>query len=260
MRQSDFMIAAARPLAPTQATAPAVASNGGTPATAPAFTTTGGNAFGAMFRQVQGEVGDFLSNGGSALPAAPALSPEGQAYLERAQGAAPAVEGVTDAGQQEFLESIKPWAQQAADMLGVAPALVAAHAALESGWGQRPLRRSNGADSNNLFGIKAGAQWNGDVAATLTTEYKHGAALKKTERFRSYPDQGSAFRDYAQVLLDNPRFHGALNAGNDAHAFARGLARGGYATDPAYAEKLGRLASRLQQAATTATTAARAED
>lgn len=247
MRQSDFVIAAARPLAPTQATAPAVASNPGTPATAPAFSG-GGAGFGTMFRQVQGEVGDFLAHGGSDLAPAPALSPEGQAYLERTQNGAPATgaEGMSDAGQQEFLESIKPWAQQAADMLGVAPALVAAHAALESGWGQRPLRRSNGADSNNLFGVKAGAQWRGDVAATLTTEYENGAALKKTERFRSYPDQGSAFRDYAQVLLDNPRFHGALNTGNNAHAFAQGLARGGYATDPAYAEKLVKLASRLQ--------------
>jgi flagellar protein FlgJ len=253
MRQSDFLIAAARPLAPTQATAPAVSSNPGTPATAPAFSSNGssGAGFGAMFRQVQGEVGDFLANGGSDLAPAPTLSPEGQAYLERTQNAAPAAgsEGVSDAGQQEFLESIKPWAQQAADMLGVDPALVAAHAALESGWGQRPLKRSNGADSNNLFGVKAGAQWRGDVAATLTTEYENGAALKKTERFRSYPDQGSAFRDYAQVLLDNPRFHGALNTGNNAHAFAQGLARGGYATDPAYAEKLSRLASRLQQSA-----------
>ena len=39
-----------------------------------------------------------------------------------------------------------------------------------------------------------------------------------------------------------------LGAGNDAHAFAQGLARGGYATDPAYASKLAKLATRLQGA------------
>ena len=48
------------------------------------------------------------------------------------------------------------------------------------------------------------------------------------------------------MLIDNPRFHGALGAGNNAQAFAAGLAKGGYATDPAYAAKLARLAGKLQ--------------
>jgi flagellar protein FlgJ len=48
------------------------------------------------------------------------------------------------------------------------------------------------------------------------------------------------------MLIDNPRFRGALGTGSDAHAFASGLAKGGYATDPAYAAKLSRLAGRLQ--------------
>lgn len=254
MRQADFFIAAARPLAPTQPTAPAVATNGATPATA-ATAPSGGAGFGSVFRQVQGEVGDFLSHGGGQAVAAPALSPEGQAYLDRLQGGAavPATSdgAAPDSVQQQFLESIKPWAEETASLLGVAPAIVAAHAALESGWGQRPLRRSNGGDSNNLFGIKANAQWRGDVTASTTTEYENGVALKKTEHFRSYPDQASAFRDYAQMLTDNPRYHAALNTGGDARAFAQGLARGGYATDPAYADKLARVintAMRVQRA------------
>jgi flagellar protein FlgJ len=73
-----------------------------------------------------------------------------------------------------------------------------------------------------------------------------GAAVKTSARFRAYPDGASAFRDYAQMLLDNPRFHGALGAGSDARAFASGLAKGGYATDPSYAAKLSRLAGKLQ--------------
>src|SRR5438067_1790309 len=72
------------------------------------------------------------------------------------------------------------------------------------------------------------------------------AALKTSARFRAYPDQASAFRDYAQMLIDNPRFRGVLKAGSDAHAFASALAKGGYATDPAYAAKLSRLAGKLQ--------------
>jgi len=84
------------------------------------------------------------------------------------------------------------------------------------------------------------------VAESATTEYVGGAAVKTKEKFRSYPDGASAFRDYAQMLLDNPRYKGAIGAGSDAHAFAQGLAKGGYATDPAYAAKLARLAGKLQ--------------
>jgi flagellar protein FlgJ len=177
------------------------------------------------------------------------LSAEGSIWQARAGQAANAIVG--DGGeaspdQQAFLESIAPWAKEAADKLGVAPELVSAHAALESGWGQRPLRNVDGSSSFNLFGIKAGKGWAGDVAESATTEYVGGAALKTSARFRAYPDQASAFRDYAQMLIDNPRFRGALGAGSNAHAFASALAKGGYATDPGYAAKLSRLAGKLQ--------------
>ena len=51
------------------------------------------------------------------------------------------------------------------------------------------------------------------------------------------------------MLLDNPRYRAALNTGANAGAFAQGLARGGYATDPDYATKLTQLATRLQRTA-----------
>jgi flagellar protein FlgJ len=123
---------------------------------------------------------------------------------------------------------------------------VQAHAALESGWGQRPIRNVDGASSHNLFGIKAGGKWDGATSETATTEYVGGAAVKTSAKFRAYPDGAAAFRDYARMLLDNPRYKGAIGAGSDANAFAQGLAKGGYATDPAYAAKLARLAGKLQ--------------
>lgn len=224
----------------------------------------GGAGFGATFRQVQDEVADFLAHGGAgATPSARApssgpgldLSAAGLALRQQAQAGAidGATAGVDADVQQQFLASIQPWAEETGARLGVSPAIVAAHAALESGWGRHPLR-AGGADSNNLFGLKAGANWAGAVADATTTEYVHGTPLKKVERFRSYPDPASAFRDYADMLTSNPRFQGALRAGDDAHAFARGLANGGYATDPAYADKLGKLAARLQRGGAAATT------
>jgi flagellar protein FlgJ len=255
MRQPDMT----PPLAATRATAatlPAVA------ASRPLAATPGaGGAFSATFRQVQSEVADFIVGGGTvtatgtgAAPDAPQLSPEGLALRARAADLGNGIidpAAAPDAAQREqFLAGIQPWAEQAGEKLGVAPAIVAAHAALESGWGQRPLRTAAGADSNNLFGFKAGGGWSGAVTDAATTEYEHGAALKKVERFRSYPDQGAAFRDYASMLTSNPRYQQALNTGSDARAFAAGLVRGGYATDPGYADKLARLAGQLQAQST----------
>jgi flagellar protein FlgJ len=226
-----------------------------TPAAAPTAPTRptaglgGGNGFGGIFGSVQDEVASFIQNGGGdGFSAGAMLSPEGSVAQARASQAANAIvgDGDTVSDQQAFLESIAPWAKEAAGKLGVAPELVSAHAALESGWGQRPLRNTDGSSTYNLFGIKAGNSWHGGVAESATTEYVGGAALKTSARFRAYPDQASAFRDYAQMLIDNPRFRGALGAGSDAHAFASGLAKGGYATDPAYAAKLARLAGKLQ--------------
>jgi len=202
--------------------------------------------FAAVFRQAHAEVQRVIDQGwpGESLPA---MRPE--AWAHRAQASAPA--GGTAAStlgtqQQEFLSSIAPWARQAAQALGVSADLVSAHAALESGWGQQPLRDAAGQNTHNLFGLKAQGGWQGARADALTTEYENGMALKKTEAFRSYPDYASAFGDYARLLQGSPRYRAALNTGADAQAFAQGLARGGYATDPGYAAKLVRLAEQIQ--------------
>ncbi|MFZ6647534.1 flagellar assembly peptidoglycan hydrolase FlgJ [Undibacterium sp. TJN25] len=250
MRQADFHTAPTPGLQQRlPATAPAIATAMATGS--PAMPASGSNSFAALFGDVRRDVSDFIEHGSAASDssAMSILSAEGQAHRARLQSGMQA-DSSTGAdipeGQQDFLESIAPWAQEAGQRLGVSADLVAAHAALESGWGQRPLRQSGGGDSNNLFALKAGGSWRGDVANSLTTEYENGSAVKKTEAFRSYPDQASAFKDYAQMLLNNPRYRAALNTGSDAHAFAQGLARGGYATDPAYADKLARVANRIQ--------------
>ncbi|MEM8511215.1 flagellar protein FlgJ [Massilia sp. MP_M2] len=250
MRHVDMTTRAMAPTAPT------VATN----ATRPTAASTGGAAFGNVFSDVASEVAAYIQHGDADGGAASTLSAEGALLRARATGlimdgaeGADGADGVAVPNaaakppqQQAFLDSIAPWARQAAAQLGVAPELVQAHAALESGWGQRPLRVDGGASSHNLFGIKAGPRWNGATGDSTTTEYVNGAALTTRERFRAYPDAASAFQDYARVLLDNPRYRAALNTGNDAQAFAQGLARGGYATDPNYASKLARIAGKLQ--------------
>ncbi|MEO5933023.1 MAG: glucosaminidase domain-containing protein [Duganella sp.] len=255
MRQLDLMTATA----PTAATVSNMTASRPVAAVGAFASSGGGGNFAATFHQVQQDVAAFISHGGGGFhdPApAPSASPS-QALslqamaLQRSNGAIDGAgdhAGVDNDIQKQFLASIKPWAEETGGKLGVSPEVVAAHAALESGWGQQPLRKG-GADTNNLFGIKAGGNWRGAVAAATTTEYEQGAMLKKTERFRSYPDTASAFRDYADMLSSNPRYQAALNTGSDARAFATGLARGGYATDPTYADKLSKLAAQLQRGA-----------
>jgi flagellar protein FlgJ len=193
-----------------------------------------GGGFSALMNEVRSEVNEFIANGSGSLGSIH-LSAEGSVQRAQVQGAAPAVDRTQ---QQSFIASVAPWARETADRLGVAPELIAAHAALESGWGQRPLRGADGGSTHNLFGLKAGASWSGDVASALTTEFEDGVVSKQRQDFRSYADEASAFRDYAQLLLDHPRFRSVVNAGNDAQAFAQGLVQGRYATDPAYAHKL----------------------
>lgn len=208
-------------------------------------------------RQQTAAAASGLQTGGAANPSFEAAARVlGLANLTRARitdsvpaeiGAKPlSSDGNPD--RQAFLKAIGPWANEAAERLGVAPEIVAAQAALESGWGRRPVREADGRDTHNLFGIKAGTSWQGDVAEALTTEFEDGAAVRRPERFRSYPDHASAFRDFTRLLLDNPRYRAALNTGDDVVAYAQGLAQGGYATDPRYADKLARIAARLQRA------------
>lgn len=240
------------PTAFTAATAATVSNVSATRPTAGFGSAVSTGTFSRTFQQVQNDVAGYISrgDGGFSSNAAPSSAQALQLATMNARQLGGAIDdgGVDSESRQQFLASIKPWASVAADKLGVAPELVVAHAALESGWGRQPLRQG-GVDTNNLFGIKAGGGWQGEVASATTTEFEHGAMLKKTERFRSYPDTASAFRDYADLLAGNPRYQGALNTGSDARAFANGLARGGYATDPGYADKLARLATQLQRAA-----------
>ncbi|MBS0348459.1 MAG: glucosaminidase domain-containing protein [Proteobacteria bacterium] len=210
--------------------------------------------FAALMRDVKQDVTNFIENGGGDSDAVMGLDAAARAYLAR-QGMVPvAADPVSAAGQPDglpvdgraFLDAIAPLAAETGRRLGVSPEILAAQAALESGWGQRPIRQSDGRDTHNLFGLKAGGAWQGDSASIATTEYEGGAKLTRTERFRSYANPGEAFRDFGRLLLDNPRYQGALNTGGDVAAYARGLARGGYATDPQYGAKLARIAARLQ--------------
>ncbi|MBU2887252.1 flagellar assembly peptidoglycan hydrolase FlgJ [Gilvimarinus agarilyticus] len=136
-----------------------------------------------------------------------------------------------------FVEKMKPYAQWAANKLGVNPAALVAQAALETGWGKSIAETSDGVSSNNVFNIKATGGWSGDKLAVNTTEYIDGDAESVQADFRQYRSLFESFSDYVN-LLQKPRYAEAVAAGDSIEDFARGLQQAGYATDPVYAEKI----------------------
>lgn len=136
-----------------------------------------------------------------------------------------------------FVSEMLPHARRVARETDIPERFMIAQAALESGWGKRQIQYTDGRPSFNLFGIKAGKNWQGGVVETVTTEYIDGRPQKIKEAFRAYPSYEEAFRDYAHLLQTHPRYAAVLKS-RSATAFAWGLQQAGYATDPHYAEKL----------------------
>ena len=150
------------------------------------------------------------------------------------------------ADAEDFVRQLAPYAQKAAEKLGVSVRAVLAQAALETQWGQHMPAHSNGNTSNNLFGMKAGQSWGGEKVSVPTLEFEDGVAVHRRAQFRSYDNPGQSFDDYAQLIAENPRYARALNHGEDVVGFARGLVNGGYATDPSYAQKIVAIANSPQ--------------
>ena len=150
------------------------------------------------------------------------------------------------ATQQSFIQGLLPQAQQAGQQLGVAPSNLIAQAALETNWGRSLPHDGTGRSSNNLFGVKATGSWDGASVPAVTREAAaDGTATSVVAPFRSYADATQSFQDYVSLLRNNPRYAAALNTGADARAFATGLQRGGYATDPDYARKVSAVANNI---------------
>uniref|UniRef100_A0A6V7KEH8 Mannosyl-glycoprotein endo-beta-N-acetylglucosamidase-like domain-containing protein n=1 Tax=Bracon brevicornis TaxID=1563983 RepID=A0A6V7KEH8_9HYME len=136
-----------------------------------------------------------------------------------------------------FVSQLAVPAQITSQQSGIPHHLIMAQAALESGWGQREIPTADGRPSHNLFGIKAGSNWDGPVTEITTTEYEDGVAKKVKASFRVYDSYMDALGDYVKLLTNNPRYSNVTAAGSAEQA-AHALQRAGYATDPQYAQKL----------------------
>lgn len=162
-----------------------------------------------------------------------------------------AVTTAPNVAQSNFVKRHAEAADRIAKASGLPAGFMLGQAGHETGWGRQEIKLNDGTPSFNLFGIKAGPSWTGKVAEVTTTEYVNGVAKKTVAKFRAYNSYDESFRDYARLITETPRYAQAKQQTSSPLAFASGLQRAGYATDPDYANKLSRAINtslRLQRA------------
>jgi len=149
-----------------------------------------------------------------------------------------------------FLQRMSRHAESASASSGIPANWLLGQAALETGWGKKEIQKPDGTPSHNLFGIKAGSNWEGKVVEAVTTEYINGSKQKRVEKFRAYDSYAESFTDFARLMQNNPRFGSAIaqaQRGVNHEQYAQALQQAGYATDPAYASKLSQVIRRVNE-------------
>lgn len=110
---------------------------------------------------------------------------------------------------------------------GIPASIILAQGILESGAGRGDLAVS----ANNHFGIKCHSDWTGDSV-------RHDDDASQ-ECFRKYDKVAESYRDHALFLTGKGRYSSLFELDKDDYqAWAKGLRKAGYATDPRYPEKL----------------------
>jgi flagellar protein FlgJ len=188
-------------------------------------------------RQLGGKTAPSPAGTGSSIPLRP-----GQTRAD-ADGRTPSAQSTAVTGEHaaQFVRSVMPTIQRAAQALGVNPLGMLAQAALETGWGQRMPRTADGTPSLNLFGVKAGDGWDGARAVAETVEVSGGVASQRRTAFRAYGSIEDSVNDFASLLTTSPRYREAIAAGGSAQGYVDSIAKSGYATDPDYGNKLNQV-------------------
>lgn len=134
----------------------------------------------------------------------------------------------------------------ASEQSGIPHQLILAQAALESGWGKNEIKLENGKNSYNLFGIKAGAGWQGASTEITTTEYIDNNPTQVKDKFRVYSSYYESIQDYISFISQNKRYS-EVGKQHSAEQAAVAIHKAGYATDPNYANKLIGLIQHINQ-------------
>lgn len=110
---------------------------------------------------------------------------------------------------------------------GVPASITLAQGMVESDYGRSTLAR----EANNHFGIKCHNGWNGP-----SVRYHDD---RRNECFRKYRNPSESYRDHSDFLVSGSRYSFLFSLDPyDYKAWARGLKKAGYATNPDYANML----------------------
>ncbi|MDR0659537.1 MAG: glucosaminidase domain-containing protein [Prevotellaceae bacterium] len=131
------------------------------------------------------------------------------------------------AARTEYIEKYKDIAIREMKDYGIPASITLAQACLESGDGKSRLAK----EANNHFGIKCHNDWTGKKI------YHDDDA--KGECFRVYSHAEESFKDHSVFLKYRQRYASLFDLNpKDYKAWAHGLKKAGYATNPQYAQIL----------------------
>jgi LysM repeat protein len=128
---------------------------------------------------------------------------------------------------EAYIETYRDIAIAEMAQTGIPASIKLAQAILESGAGTSKLAR----EANNHFGIKCHSGWEGKKV------YHDDDA--KGECFRHYKKAIESFKDHSEFLRTRQRYAALFELSpTDYKAWAHGLKKAGYATNPKYPERL----------------------
>ena len=139
-------------------------------------------------------------------------------------------DGPTKSPQQTYVEHFATLAVEEMYRSGVPASITLAQGLLESRYGLSDLA----VKGNNHFGIKCHNNWDGGKM--------YHDDDRKGECFRVYKSPEESFRDHSDFLRYRDRYKFLFDLEpTDYKGWAHGLKKAGYATDPAYPQKLIKL-------------------
>jgi hypothetical protein len=141
----------------------------------------------------------------------------------------------------EYIQGHKDIAQREMQRSGIPASIILAQGIHESAWGRGELA----INSNNHFGIKCKDYWEGPTYFHKDDDYVNGKLIKSC--FRAYEKVEDSYIDHTDFLVQTRYYQELFDYDEtDYRNWAYGLKRCGYATDPAYAEKLIGLIEKYQ--------------
>ena len=140
-----------------------------------------------------------------------------------------------------YIETFKEIAISEMERTGIPASIKLAQGLLESGAGKSTLSR----EAKNHFGIKCGGSWTGKTYKHKDDDYVNGKLIKSC--FRKFNSAHESYIAHSDFLQTQRRYATLFDLSKqDYYSWAKGLKKAGYATDPAYAQKLIDLIEKYQ--------------